>query len=125
MGLGAAMAASVALAVMMLMPLSQSVDPVATPALSLTLNEPQPINISLTVAEALVDAEIHVLLSGAVGLGGYANQQELRWRTDLDPGVNQLTLPVVATGMEGGQVLVEVIHGGKRRTFLVDVQARV
>jgi hypothetical protein len=34
-------------------------------------------------------------------------------------------LPVVATGENGGQLLVEVLHGGKRRTFLVDVIARV
>ena len=37
---------------------------------------------------------------------------------------NQLTLPIVATGLEGGQLLVEVTHGGKRRTFLVDVDAQ-
>jgi hypothetical protein len=65
-----------------------------------------------------------VVLSGAVGLDGYEGQRELRWRTNLDPGVNQLTLPVIATGAGGGQVLVEVLHEGKRRTFLVDVSAR-
>jgi hypothetical protein len=124
-GFGAAIATAASLAIISLLPFSPAVDPVATPTLSLELNEPQAVNISLTSAEALVDAEIHVVLSGAVDLGGYPGQRELQWRTDLNPGINQLTLPVVATGAEGGQVLVEVIHGGKRRTFLVDVQTRV
>ena len=125
MGLGAALATAAALGVVALLPFPQAVDPVATPTLSFALNEPQPVNISLNTPEALVDAEIHVVLSGAVSLGGYPGQQELLWRTNLNPGINQLTLPVIATGAAGGQVLVEVIHGGKRRTFLVDVQASV
>lgn len=125
MGLGAAMATAAAFAVVSLLPFWHSSDPVATPILSLALNDPEPISISLTTPEALVDAEIHVVLSGAISLGGYPGQKELQWRTNLASGINQLTLPVVATGSEGGQVLVEVIHGGKRRTFLVDVQTNV
>ena len=125
MGLGASIATAATLAVVTLHPFSQPIDQIATPTLPLTLNEPQTVNISLNSPEALVDAEIHVILSGAVSLDGYLGQRELQWRTNLDSGINQLTLPVVATGAEGGQVLVEVIHGGKRRTFLVDVQTRV
>jgi len=125
MGVGASVATAAALAVVLLLPFSQSADPIATPILSLALNEPESVSISLTSPQALVDAEIHVVLSGAISLGGYPGQKELQWRTNLDSGINQLTLPVVATGLEGGQVLVEVIHGGKRRTFLVDVQASV
>jgi hypothetical protein len=43
--------------------------------------------------------------------------------TDLDRGVNQLTLPVVVVDASGGQVLVELTHGDKRRTFVLDVRA--
>jgi hypothetical protein len=49
-------------------------------------------------------------------------QRELRWSTDLDRGINQLTLPVVALDATGGQVLVEVTHGQQRRTFVLDVR---
>ena len=75
--------------------------------------------------EALANAEVRVELRGAVGLDGYAGQRELRWSTDLDRGVNQLTLPVVASDASGGQVVVEVIHGDKRRTFVLDVRTVV
>jgi hypothetical protein len=36
--------------------------------------------------------------------------------------VNQLTLPIIALGPHGGQVLVEIQHGDKRRAFVVDVR---
>jgi hypothetical protein len=123
MGLGAALAAGVVIAILALAP-ATGPETVVTPRLSMALNESRDVSISLTAPEALADAEIHVVLSGAVGLDGYEGQRELRWRTNLDPGVNQLTLPVIATGAGGGQVLVEVLHEGKRRTFLVDVSAR-
>jgi hypothetical protein len=124
MALGASIATAATIAVIALLPFAPVADRISTPTLTLALNQPQSVNISLNTLEPLVDAEIHVVLSGAVGLGGYPGQQELQWRTDLDAGINQLALPVVATGAAGGQVLVEVIHGGKRRTFIVDVQAR-
>jgi hypothetical protein len=123
MGLGAALAAGVAFAIVMFAPFDGAGLSSATPKLEMALNEARNIDISLTTPEALVDAEIHVTLQGAVGLSGYPGQRELMWRTDLDAGSNRLTLPIVAVGEEGGQVMVEVIHGGKRRTFLVDVLA--
>jgi hypothetical protein len=122
-GLGAALAAAMAYAIVTWMPEPGEPEAAATPRLALRVNETRDISISLTTAEALPDAEIHVSLSGAIGLEGYAGQRDLSWHADLDAGTNQLTLPVVATGAEGGQLLVEVTHGGKRRTFLVDVQA--
>ena len=36
--------------------------------------------------------------------------------------MNQLTLPIIALGPHGGQVLVEIQHGDKRRAFVVDVR---
>ncbi len=94
----------------------------ANPQVRLALHEVRPVNVSLDSPESLQGAEIHVVLTGAIGLEGYAEQRELRWVTDLDRGVNQLTLPLVALGPNGGQVMVEVQHGDKRRAFVVDVQ---
>jgi hypothetical protein len=126
---GAALAAGMAFVAVTWLPLPE--DPVrgdpaasATPQLSLRVNETRDVSITLTTGEALEDAEIHVSLNGSIGLQGYAGERELKWHTNLDAGTNQLTLPIVATGSEGGQLLVEVTHGGKRRTFLVDVDAR-
>lgn len=97
--------------------------PVAVPEVRIALNEPRAVTVTLESPEPLLNAEVRVELRGAVALDGYAGQRELRWSTDLDRGINELTLPVVALGASGGQVLVEVTHGEKRRTFVLDVRA--
>jgi hypothetical protein len=89
----------------------------------LAASEQRDIKISLASVEALEDAEIHVVLSGPIELFGYAGQRELRWRTSLERGDNQLTLPILANGMGKGQLLVEVVHGERRRTFVVDIES--
>jgi len=121
-GAGAALAAGIAAGVMILRPL---VEPAAhgLPAVTLAVNEERDVSVALSSPEPLMDAEIRVSLSGEIGLRGFTDQRELRWRTDLDRGVNQLTLPLIALGSHGGQILVEVQHGDKRRAFVVDVRA--
>lgn len=97
--------------------------PIAVPEVRIALNQPRDVTVTLESPEPLLNAEVRVQLRGAVALDGYAGQRELRWSTNLDRGINQLTLPVVALGASGGQVLVEVTHGEKRRTFVLDVRA--
>jgi hypothetical protein len=98
--------------------------PGVVPEVRVALNMPQNITVTLESPEPLADAEVRVELRGAVALAGYAGQRELRWSTTLDRGINQLTLPVVALEATGGQVLVEVAHGAKRRTFVLDVRGQ-
>ncbi|HEY7673099.1 MAG TPA: hypothetical protein VIC71_12855 [Gammaproteobacteria bacterium] len=123
LALGAALAAAIAIAIVTLMPGLDSTRDSATPQVTLAASEHRDITISVASTQALEDAEIHVVLSGPVELFGYEGQRELRWRTNLDRGANQLTLPVLANGMGRGQVLVEVVHGDKRRTFVVDIES--
>lgn len=120
-GVGAALAASVAAAVVMLRPLADSAGR-GVPAVTLAVNEVRNVDVALSAPEPLSGAEIHVSLTGEIGLDGFDDQRELRWTADLERGVNQLTLPIVALGTHGGQVLVEVQHGDKRRAFVVDVR---
>jgi hypothetical protein len=97
--------------------------PTAVPEVRIALNQRSDVTVTLESPEALANAEVRVELRGALALDGYAGQRELRWSTNLDRGVNQLTLPVVAIDARGGQVLVEVTHADKRRTFVLDVRA--
>jgi hypothetical protein len=119
---GGALAASIAVAVTVWWTRPDAPAAAANPQVRLAVHEVRAVNVALESPEALQGAEIHIVLTGAIGLQGFAEQRELRWTTDLDRGVNQLTLPVVALGPTGGQVMVEVRHGEKRRTFVVDVQ---
>jgi hypothetical protein len=96
---------------------------VAVPEVRVALNQRSDVTVTFESREPLLNAEVRVELRGAVALDGYASQRELRWSTNLDRGINQLTLPVVANEAAGGQVLVEVTHGDKRRAFVLDVRA--
>jgi len=126
-GLGGALAAGIVLAIMAGNPLRQSSEPTVTstapsmPSITIALNEPHDVDVAINAAAALTGAEIRVVLTGGVRLAGYSDRSVVSWRTDLDAGVNQLTLPVLAINPNGGQVLVEVEHASKRQIFVVNV----
>ena len=119
---GAALAAAVAALAVAVWVFGTGEVPVAGPEVRVALNQRSDVTVALESPEPLANAEVRVELRGAVELAGYAGQRELRWSTDLDRGINQLTLPVVAIDASGGQVLVEVTHGQKRRAFVLDVR---
>lgn len=121
---GGLLAASLAVFATMLWLAPQAPASFSNPAIRLAMNEQRDVNVSLESPEALADAEIHVVLTGSIGLKGFGTQRELRWTTNIDRGANQLTLPLVALGADGGQIMVEVVHGDRRRTFVVDVQTQ-
>ncbi|HET8697998.1 MAG TPA: hypothetical protein VFO94_10955 [Gammaproteobacteria bacterium] len=120
-GVGAALAASLVLAVLAFGPLEVATPPSAAPHIVLNVNEQRDVSVALSSPEPLEGAEIRVALRGEVALRGFDDQRELTWSTDLDRGVNQLTLPLVGLQVGSGQVVVEVQHGDKRRSFVVDV----
>jgi hypothetical protein len=119
---GGALAAGIALGALLVAPLATREPASAVPTVSIALDEVRDVRVAVNAPEALEHAAIRVVLRGSIGLDGYADERELEWNADLEPGVNQLTLPIVASGVGGGQVVVEVAHGDKRRTFVVDVR---
>jgi len=121
---GAALAATLVYAVISLWPatLPQTPAGVATPTVQLALAEVRDVAIAVYSEQPLADAEIRVSLMGEIGIDGFADQRELRWQTQLDRGINELSLPILALGEGGGQIMVAVRGGGQSRSFLVDVQ---
>jgi len=87
--------------------------------LSIALNDIRDVNVAIESPATMMDAAIRVVLTGTVALSGYEGQSELRWTTDLDPGVNMLSLPVTMVGTSGGQVFVEVTHENRHEIFVV------
>lgn len=116
-----ALAASAAAAALLFL-LEAPIAPLAMPPeVTMALHEPEDLRIAIDVPEALPGAEIHVSLRGAVDLLGFAGERDIRWTTRLERGVNELRLPVAATGEQGGQVRIVVRHGSRQKVFLVDV----
>lgn len=92
------------------------------PEITLALHRSQELRIAIDAPQAIPEAEIHVRLRGAVDLDGYAGERDIRWTTRLERGINELRLPVSATGEEGGQVRVVVRHGDRQKSFTIDVR---
>jgi hypothetical protein len=123
MGIGAAVAASLTMAFMISFntPSPQADSTSATPEFLIVMNEPRNVNIAIDAGRDLLGATVSVFLAGGVELAGYGNKREISWTTDLDKGVNHLQLPVIATDLHGGTVLVRLDHEGEQKVFLVNL----
>lgn len=123
---GGLLAAAMVYAVVSLWPAAMPPAPggIGTPTVELALAEVEDVSIAVYSEQPLADAEIHISLTGEIGIDGFADQRELRWVTQLDRGVNELSLPILALGRSGGQIMVAVSGGGRSRSFLVDVKTR-
>jgi hypothetical protein len=91
------------------------------PSLTMSLNETRDVSVRIDSPEAFMDVEVRVLLAGGIELEGLRGRRELKWKTDLEAGINRLTLPIVASDSAGGRILVAVGHGDKQRAFVVQI----
>ena len=85
-------------------------------------SEVRPMNIAIEADRPLQDAQISILLSGDVEVDGFVDRHELSWVDDLEPGVNQLTLPIRAVGERGGQMVVRLSHPDSEQIFVVQLK---
>ena len=84
-------------------------------------DEPRMMHVAIEVDRALPGAEIRVLLTGNVEVQGFGNRRELSWNDDLEAGVNKLSLPLVASGEGGGQMVVRLSHPDSEQLFVIDL----
>ncbi len=89
------------------------------PEFVVSLAEPRQMNVAFETDRALDGAKITILMSGSVEIDGYGPQRELSWTENLDAGVNRLSLPVIANGTGGGQVVVRLDHPQSEQVLLV------
>ena len=84
--------------------------------------EPRDLNIAIDAITDLSDATVSITFFGGIELAGYASQRHLSWTTDLDAGVNKLSLPVIALDQGGGQVIVRLDHPDSQQEFMVQLR---
>ena len=84
--------------------------------------EVRPMNIAIEADRPLEGAQISILLSGDVEVDGFVDRHELSWTDDLEPGVNQLTLPIRAIGERGGQMVVRLSHPDSEQICVVQLK---
>lgn len=85
------------------------------------LGEPRQMNLAFETDRPLNGATISILLSGDVEIEGYGVQRELTWSEDLEAGVNRLSLPVLANGLNGGQMIVRMTHPMSEQVFVINL----
>lgn len=122
-GVGGAVAAAFFAAVVVLGLLGTPAIPDSGPAeFFVSLTEPRDVNIAIDIDKELSGATLSVSLFGGIELSGYDGKRRLSWTTDLEAGVNKLTLPIIAVDEFGGVLLVEIEHENGRLSFQVDLK---
>lgn len=128
--LGSALGGAVAAALFALLVVSGWVASPAGPApeeavFEVALAEPRNMQIAIEARKPLEDASISVMLAGGIALDGFPGKRELNWSTNLEAGVNRLTLPVIANSMSGGRMIVRLQHPDSEQVFVVRIKAEV
>jgi hypothetical protein len=91
------------------------------PSLTMSLHESRDVNVTIDSPEAFMEVDVRVVLAGGIEFEGLAGRRELKWKTDLEAGINRLTLPIVASDNTGGRLLVSVGYGAKHQAFVVQI----
>lgn len=86
-----------------------------------SLDEARMMHIAIEADRALPGAEISILLTGNVEVGGFGSRRELNWSDDLEAGVNKLSLPLIASGAGGGQLVVRLSHPDSEQLFVIEL----
>lgn len=122
--LGATITAAAAAALAaMLLGLPQPEPPAAAVAdLRMTLYQPREIGLAIDAETAMPGAFLTVTVQGGIDLFGFDEQRELRWQTDLEAGMNMLSLPLIAHSLEQGRLTALVEHGDKTQMMEFRVQ---
>lgn len=92
------------------------------PVITIALGEQQQVNIAIDAEKDLPGTIVNVTLSGGFEIVGFGMQRDLSWTTDLEKGLNRLTLPLLAVDNTGGHLVVRLEHEGTMRVFRVDLK---
>jgi hypothetical protein len=120
-GFGVALAASIVVAFFGIGLLVENGNTDSPASVAIALNETRDISVAIGSEKALPGVHIQVSLNGGIELQGFAGRNAISWTTDLDAGINKLTLPVSALSTQGGTLVVQVEHEGKRRDFEIRI----
>ena len=121
-GFGGAVAAAMALWIVSGVFFSApSITESTVPSVTMTLEQPQTLNLVFASAEVLENATMTVFLPEGVEVAGFAGQREITWMTSLDEGRNILPLTLIATSPVGGELLANLQHEDDDKTFRLQV----
>jgi len=123
-GFGSAVAAGLAVWViggmLMTAPQMPNVD-ASIPGVTVTLAQPQTVNLLFSSATVLESATLTVSLPDGIELAGFPGQREISWKTSLKKGRNLLPLKLIALTPVGGELLARLEHDDRNRVFRLQI----
>ena len=116
-GFGGAIAAGVMLmvaAAIFIKPVSQQE---LIPNITLTMHESKKVNMVFDVPDVVADATFSLQVPGHIEIAGRTGLHQIEWKTALKKGKNLLSLPIVAKGLESGELVAKIKYGDQVKTF--------
>lgn len=122
-GVGGSLVAAIAVVALTIGLYGNEPDPDAEIAqFVVSMQEARDLDVAIDLERDLPGATLSVVLAGGVELAGFGERRELVWTADLEKGINRLTLPVFATGSNGGQLIVKLDHATSHQVFVVNLK---
>lgn len=115
-GFSGAMAAGVMIlvaAAMFLNPVTQQ----QVPNITLTLHQSKKVKMVFDVPEMVAEATFSMTVPMHIKIAGKPGLHQIEWKTALKKGKNLLSLPIVATAAESGELVAEIRYGNQVKTF--------
>ncbi len=82
------------------------------------------VSLVFNTVEGIDMATISIELPEHVTLKGYPTRRVISWKTSLKPGVNRLSLPLIAAQPMQGAVVARLTRGSQTRAFEIQLQAK-
>ena len=125
-GVGVALAASLAVAVVLLRFVPSGGDgSEAMRVAEVMLPEHGQLRLRIQADRPVQDASLSLELPPGLELAGYEGQRRLQWRSDLAAGTNYLSLPLRRRNPQGGELVARVRVGDRTRVIRVRVRPRM
>ncbi len=121
-GVGGALAASLILVIGLTIQLQPEFHP-GISDLSVSLLNEHEISLVVESPLGLDNATFNVVLPPGIELTGFPEQREITWVGRLEPGKNLLALPVRIQAGYSGNIVTQIRHAGKQKTFTISMDA--
>jgi hypothetical protein len=95
-----------------------------SPAIVMGLNQTKNVKLLFDAKDNIENVSISIELSDNLTLAGYENRKSISWQSQLQKGQNVLALPIMATEFGKGEVIARLEHGGKNKTFLIQINTQ-
>ncbi|MCW9024478.1 MAG: zf-HC2 domain-containing protein [Gammaproteobacteria bacterium] len=95
-----------------------------SPAIVIGLNQTKNVKLLFDAKDNIDNVSISIELSENLTLAGYNNSKLISWNSQLQKGQNVLALPIMATEFGKGEVIARLEHGGKNKTFLIQINTQ-